>query len=221
MRNNLQIQPLGTRELSVMSVLSAIFVVASAFPFSAFIGGAGFITLGVVFVPVIGRILKPIPALISGLAGAIAVYVLQIATAPVFGLVSLLIPVSGIFLGSFAFHYRLGAVVPWAYVLFGTAYYLVFSEGTALWLLPYIVVLASLPFALKKTGARLPLLCLYSTMCELTTMNIASIAILNLPGPLWSLIAPFMYFERTVATLGAFFVITGVGRAIPGILGGK
>lgn len=209
---------LETRELAQMAVLAAIFVIASAIPFTAFIGGAGFITFGIVFVPVIARMLMPWPALISGWAGALALYVLQLATAPVFGPFSLAIPVSGMVLGSYGFHYRLGSIVPWGYVVFAAVYYLAFSGGTMIWLVPYFLVAASLPLTLRPTKLRVPLLCLYSTMCELATMTIASISVLNLPGPLWSFIAPFMFFERAVATVGAFLVNTGIGKAMPGMM---
>lgn len=209
---------LETRELSEMAVLSAIFVVTATIPISAFIGGSGFITLSIVIVPVIARILKPKAALICGLVGAVAVYALQIATAPIFGPLSLLIPTSGILLGSMAFHHRIGPIVPWVYVLFGTIFYVAFSGGGYLWLAPYVLALASLPLLLNRRRASLPLLCLYSTICELVTMNIASISFLRLPGPLWTVIAPFMFFERTVATLGSFLVIAGIHKAMPAFL---
>ena len=209
---------LGTRELSQMAVLSAIFVVASAIPVSAFIGGAGFITLGIVFVPVIARILKPKAALISGFVGSLAIYGLQFATAPIFGPLSLIIPTSGIFLGSIAFHHKIGPFAPWAYVLFGAIFYAALSGGGGLWLVPYVLVLVTLPLVLKMSKLRLPFLCLYSAMCELTTMNVASISILRLVGPVWSAIAPFMFYERTVATLGSFLLITGIRKAMPGFI---
>ncbi len=209
---------LGTRELSEIAVLSAIFVVASTLPVSAFIGGAGFITLGIVFVPVIARMLNPKAALISGFVGSLAIYGLQLATAPVFGPLSMLIPTSGMFLGSIAFHHKFGALAPWAYVLFGAIFYAIFSGGAYLWLVPYILALATLPLVLKRSRLRLPLLCLYSAMCELTTMNVASISVLHLVGPVWTAIAPFMFYERAVATLGSFLVITGIQKAMPRLI---
>lgn len=208
----------GTRELSQMAALSAIFVIASAIPVSAFIGGAGFVTLGIVLVPVIARILKPKAALISGVAGSLAVYGLQFATAPVFGLYSLLIPTSGIFLGSIAFHHKIGPIAPWTYVLFGAIFYAAFSGGGYLWLAPYLLVLVTFPLVLRMNRFRLPLLCLYSAMCELVTMTLGSISILRLPGPLWNVIVPFMLYERAVATAGSFLVISGVGKAMPGFI---
>ncbi len=215
-RNKLSLSVmLETRELSEIAVLSALFVIASVIPVSTFIGGAGFITLGIVLVPVIARMLRPWPALISGLVGALAMYALQLATAPIFGPISILIPMSGILLGSVGFHHRLGCAIPWGYVLFGAVYYFSFSRGTLLWLAPYLIVILSLPIVITESKFRLPLLCLYSTLCELTTMNIASIGILRLPGPLWSVITPLMFFERTVATAGSYMVISGIIKAMP------
>lgn len=212
---------LATRELSEIAVLSALFVIASVIPVSTFIGGAGFITLGIVLVPVIARMLRPWSALTSGLVGTLAVYALQIATAPIFGPISILIPISGILLGSIGFHNRLGCIIPWSYALLGAAYYFLFSGGTLLWLAPYIIVILSLPIVLSENKFRIPLLCLYSTMCELTTMNIASIMILRLPGPLWFVITPLMFFERIVATSGSYMVIRGISKAIPRMMGGQ
>jgi hypothetical protein len=55
-------------------------------------------------------------------------------------------------------------------------------------------------------------------MCELTTMTIASITILRLPGALWTLITPLMFYERAVATLGSFLLIAGLRKTLPAIL---
>ena len=210
---------IGTRELSQTAVLTAIFVVASVIPLTAFIGGAGFITLGIVFVPVLGCILKPRASLIAALTGSVCIYVLQMATAPVYGPYSLLVPTSGIFLGSVAFHNRLGGLAAWAYVFFGALYYWTFSGGTYAWLAPYFLVLVSLPFARRPSKIRVPLLCLYSTMCELTTMTMGSVYILRLPGPLWALITPFMFFERTVATSGSATLLAALRRTLPALFG--
>lgn len=194
-------------------------MLASAVPISSFIGGAGFVTLGEVFVPVMAVMLKPKAALLAGLVGTFVVYALQLATAPVYGPVSIVIPVAGIFLGSLAVHTRLGKFVAWAYVLFGAAFYAVFSGGTLAWLAPYILVAVTLPLVLVVTRWRFPLLCLYASMCELATMTIASITLLSLHGPVWAVITPFMFFERSVATGGAILVLSGLKKAMPNLIG--
>lgn len=208
---------LETKELSKIAGLSALFVVASTIPISSFIGGAGFISLSLVFVPVMAYLLKPKAATVSALVGSLVGYILQIGIGPVYGPVSFLIPTAGAMLGSIGFRSRVGALILWGYVLFGGAFYFFLSRGTLLWLAPYVVVLVSLPLVLFPGRWRILLLCFYATMCELTTMTLASITILQLPGSLWSLISPLMFYERTVATVGSFLLISGLRKAIPAL----
>jgi len=208
---------LETKVLSKIAGLSTIYAVASLIPISAFLGGAGFITLGIVIVPVIAYLLRPKAAFVSGLVGSLVVYVLQIGVGPVYGLVSLLIPTLAAMFGSTGFHSKTGVMLPWGYVLFGGLFYFYTSAGTLLWLLPYLLVLVSLPLALLGGRWQVLVLCLYTTMCELVTMTLASITILHLPGALWALITPLMFYERGFATVGSFLVITGLRKAMPKI----
>lgn len=208
---------LETKELSKIAGLSALFVVASVIPISSFIGGAGFISLSLVFVPVMAFLLKPKAAAVSALVGSMVGYVLQIGIGPIYGPVSFLIPTVGAMLGSIGFRSRVGAMIPWGYVLFGGAFYFFLSGGTLLWLVPYLVVLASLPLVIFPSRWRIMILCFYATMCELATMTLASITILQLPGSLWSLISPLMFYERTVATVCSFLLISGLRKGIPAL----
>ena len=204
-----------TRELSRVAGLSALYAVASLIPVSAFLGGVGFISLGIVFVPVMAYLLRPKAAIVSALVGSLVVYVLQIGIGPIYGPISFLIPTSGAMFGSVGFRSRKGAFIPWGYVLFGGAFYLFSSGGTLFWLVPYLLVLVSLPLVLVQGGWSIPLLCLYATMCELATMTMASITILQLPSSLWTLITPLMFYERTLATVGSFLMITGLRKTMP------
>lgn len=204
-----------TSELSKVAALSALFVVASVIPISSFIGGAGFISLSLIFVPVMAYLFKPKAAALSALVGCAVVYVLQIGIGPIFGPVSLLIPPAGAVLGSVSFRSRVGTLASCVYVLLGGAIYTVMSGGTMLWLVPYLAVLASLPLVVYSTRWRILALCFYSTMCELSTMTLASITILKLPSTLWLIICPFMFYERTVATVGSFLLISGLRKGMP------
>jgi hypothetical protein len=123
-----------------------------------------------------------------------------------------LVPLLAVALGSIAFHYEWGAIVPWGYVLAGAVYYIVFSKGGSLfWLAPYILVIASLPAALRvREPYRLGLLALYTAMSEQVTLNVLSISLLNLTGVFWSGVTPLMFLERTIATLGGFAVIVAL-----------
>ncbi len=199
-----------TQELALASSLAALFVASTFLPLTPFIGGPGFITLEIVMLPIIAAILRPVLATATAIVGALVMVVSpQPNLYTVFGFVWLLIPVVAVAAGSVAFHYKIGPVVPWAYVLTGAAYYLAYSRGgTMFWLVPYALVLFSLPVALRAGGTlKIGLIVLYTAMCEQVTMNILSISLLNLVGPAWAGITPLMYLERTVATVGGTVAI--------------
>lgn len=208
-----------TKELTRIATTSALYVVASFFPLTAFIGGGGFITVGIVILPVIAWMLRPRSALTTAVVSALAQYAFQISTAPIFGLYSLAIPIIAMTLGSIAFHSRKGIIAPWSFVFANAIFYVLYSNGAWFWLLPYLIIIFSLPLALKCSSLRLPLLCLYTTMCELAAMTIGSITILHLPGSLWTIIAGFMFFERGIATAGSYLVIKGLQAAMPNLAG--
>jgi hypothetical protein len=201
----------STFRLTLASSFAALFILSTFFPLTPFIGGPAFITLEIVMVPVIAATLPPGLATLTALVGSVGMVAGQTSLYRVFGLIGILIPVIATFLGSLGFRHRLGPIVPWSYVLGGAVYYLLFSQGgTLLWLIPYALVTFSLPAALfsKRDGAwRIGLLTLYTAMSEQVTMNVLSISLLNLVGPIWTVITPFMYSERSVATIGGTFLI--------------
>ena len=202
-----------TRDLTLTSSLAAVYVVSTFLPLTAFIGGAAFITAGIVMVPVIAAVLRPVFATIAILAGSIGTAIFQTGIYAVFGPLGLLVPILAAVLGSFAFHHRWGEVLPWAYVLAGLAYYILYSQGgTLFWLTPYVVVITSLPLVLRQWKG-LPvvgLLALYTTMTEQVTMNILSISLLGLVDGIWTIITPFMILERTIATVASFTLIVAL-----------
>jgi hypothetical protein len=55
-------------------------------------------------------------------------------------------------------------------------------------------------------------------MTEQVTLNILSISILSLTGPVWSVITPLMYLERTIATLGGAAGIVALKSGLGGRL---
>jgi hypothetical protein len=116
-------------------------------------------------------------AMSAVLVGSLGMALTQTSLYQVFGLLGLAIPAISATIGSVAFHHRAGSVVPWTYVAVGSVYYLAFSKGgTLLWLVPYVIVILSLPFTLKSTGSfRVGLLALYTTMSEVVTLNVLSI----------------------------------------------
>jgi len=191
--------------------LAAVYIVTTFFPLTPFIGGPGFITFEIVILPVIAAVLRPPLASSAVLVGSIGMALGQPSFYRVFGLPGLLIPVIAVALGSLGFHYRWGPLFPWTYVTSGAAYYLAFSGGTVIWLIPYAIVILSLPLALKSTTPyRIGLLALYTAMCEQVTINVLSISLLGLVGTVWLGITPFMFSERAVATFGGASIIVAL-----------
>ena len=94
----------------------------------------------------------------------------------------------------------------------GAIYYLLFSSGgTLLWLIPYGIVIVS-PLGVLKIGGAIHtgILSFYTAMCEQVTLNVLSISVLGLVGAVWTGITPFMYTERTVATIGGTLLIVTI-----------
>ncbi len=199
-------------DLTLSSGLAAVYVVTTFFPLTPFIGGPAFITLEIVMLPVIAALLRPPLATVTVFVGSLGMALGQASFYQIFGLAGLLIPIVAVATGSLPFHYRLGPIVPWTYVLAGAVFYVLFSKGgTLYWLVPYALVLFSLPATLRiEKSYRIWLLSLYTAMSEQVTMNVLSILLLGLVGPVWVVITPFMYAERTLATVGGATAIVAL-----------
>src|SRR6266571_7443716 len=201
-----------TAELTLAAGLAAVYVATTFVPLTPFIGGPGFITLEIVMLPVIAALFRPALATATVFVGSLGMALGQPSFYAVFGLPGLLVPVAAVLLGSIAFHYKAGPLVPWGYVIVGALYYITFSQGgTPYWLVPYALVAFSLPLALRLRGwPRIGLLCLYTAMAEQVTLNVLSISLLGLVGPFWTGVTPLMYLERTLATMGGTAVVVGL-----------
>jgi len=209
-----------TRRIALIALFTALYIAGNAIPIDAFIGGAGFITAGIILLPVMARLLKPKESVVIALIAPLGLYIFQLSIIPVFGFFGMLVPALALIFGSLGFHKSY--LYPSSYIAFGAIWYILFSHGTLLWLLPYLVVIGLAvadrvrPF---KVGQRLEVV-LHSfdaTMCELVTLNIGSISLLHLPGDLWTIITPFMLLERTVAVIGASSILLALIR-VKGIL---
>ena len=204
-----------TRRIALAATFTALYVAGNAIPISAFIGGAGFITAGIILLPVLARLLKPKEAIIVAILAPLGLFTFQLSLIPVFGFFGMLIPAMAIILGSLGFHRSY--LIPTAYVVFGLVWYVLFSGGTFLWLLPYFIVVAlalANQFRRFAKGGKWEILLhsLEVTVCELVTMNIGSVSILHLPGGLWLLITPVMYFERGLAVIGSAVILLALIR---------
>lgn len=205
----------GTRRTALIALLAALFVVGNAIPLDAFVGGAGFITGGIILLPVMARLLRPKEAVVVAVLASVALFVFQLSIIPVFGYYGMLVPAIGIVLGSVGFHRSY--LYPMSYVVFGALWYLLFSHGTLFWLLPYFIAIVMTvanqirPFEPRKR-LNVVLHSLDTTICELVTLNIGSISLLHLPGELWAIITPFMLLERALAVIGASSILLALIR---------
>jgi hypothetical protein len=203
----------NTFRLTIASSLAGLFILTTFVPLTPFIGGPAFITLEIVMIPVIAWLLPPSLAVFTALVGSIGMFLAQTSFYNAFGLPGILIPVIATVIGSVAFNYRLGPILAWTYVIIGLVYYILFSQGgTMFWLIPYVIVIISLPLALRNKDKlfTIGLIAFYTAMSEQVTMNILSISLLHLVGPVWTIITPFMYSERTVATIGGTLLIVAL-----------
>ena len=200
-----------TTELTLSASLAAVYIVSTLFPVSPFIGGPGFITVEIVMLPVIAALLRPVLAGVSITVGSLGMALLRTSIYGFFGPLGLLVPIIATVLGSVGFHYRFGLFVPWAYVFGGAVYYLAFSQGTLVWLIPYLIVIVSPVAVLRMRGPfRTGFLSLYTAMSEQVGLNILSISVLGLVGGIWTAITPFMFSERAVATIGGAVLIVAL-----------
>ena len=202
-----------TSELTLAATLAAVYIVSTFIPVSPFIGGGpGFITAEVAMLPLIAALLRPVLAGASITAGSLGMALFKSSIYAVFGPLGLLVPIIATVLGSVAFHYKVGALLPWSYLVLGALYYVAFSQGgTILWLAPYMIVIISLPAVLKMSGVlRIGFLSFYTAMSEQVTLNVLSISALGLVGTVWTAITPFMYTERAVAAFGGAFLIVAL-----------
>ncbi len=119
-----------TRRLALVALLGSLYVSANAIPIDAFIGGAGFITAGIIMLPVIAGLLRPKDAIVAAVLASIGLVAFQLSFIPIFGFYGLLVPTLAIAFGSLGFHRSL--LYPSAHLVFGASWYVIFSGGTLL-----------------------------------------------------------------------------------------
>src|SRR5437773_10391767 len=165
-----------TAELTLAAGLAATYIITTFIPLTPFIGGPGFITLEIVMLPIIAALLRPPLALAAVFVGSLVAALGQSSFTFTFGPVGLLIPLIAVAAGSIAFHYRLGPIVPWAYILAGAVYYVALSNGgRLLWLAPYFLVIISIPVIFRiRDNPRMRPLSFYTPMPQPVTLNILS-----------------------------------------------
>ena len=162
--------------------------------------------------PLIAALLRPRLAAATITVGSLGMAILRTSIYSFFGPLGILVPIIATILGSVAFHYKMGPLLPWAYVLAGAIYYVTFSDGgTLLWLIPYFIVIVSVVAVIVMRGTlRTGFLAFYTSISEQVGLNVLSISVLGLTGGIWTVITPFMYAERAVATFGGAVLIVAL-----------
>lgn len=205
-----------TRQLALTAILAAIYIVTNWIPFSQYIGGAGFITLSVVMVPVIAAILTPVYALFAGLIGGLGINIFVTGYAMVMPAYSAFIPAVAILLGSLAMHDRKYSWAIVAFLILEGAYYIFAYKFTAtpVWLTHYIIAIILGLYYMFTNKFKMGII--YTTaLAENAMLNIGSIFLLRLPATLWPIIFPASFIERIIAAVGAIVVIKGLYKALP------
>jgi hypothetical protein len=223
---------ISTREISLMAVLAALYAVSFFLPFSQFIGGAAFITFSIIILPILCKFLRPIPAMVAGVIGMAIAASVGVGLAPVYGLYSFAIPLVAGLLGSLSFHYRWGAIPGIAFLAVCGYLYAAYSGGTLLWLVPYAAAIIAAIIGLlvyndkrksavwNRTSWIVIIGCFIylTTMIENATMNLGSIFILQLPGPLWTVITPVSILERVITLAIVLTLLTALWSRFRGKL---
>lgn len=200
-----------SRQIATASVLATAYSICSYLPISVFIGGEGFITANVTVLPLIAYLLDFEYALTASIIGGTVMYFTGTSITPIFGPLAVTIPAFGAIFGNLT-KKSMFAALP--LVAVGTAIYLIFSEGTPLWLILYIAPVVTSILSLRHANLKLVNCCISTAISELIAMDILTIFLLNFPGYLWIIILPFAIYERTLAVLASTLILKGVLKYI-------
>jgi len=202
-----------SRELALTICFAALYAFCATIPLSLFIGGSGMITAAIIILPLMVELLNPATAILAAFLGTLAMYSLNLAIAPVFGISSIFIPLAGAIFGS--------ATKTKAFVLPGMIWiatemvlYLQYSGGTPIWVVPYIITILLCFFYFKGEKWQMVSRAAITSISEQAMMNALCIFQLQLPGELWAFITPFMFYERTVAIVGGVLLALAVRRFV-------
>lgn len=207
------------KKLSLIAIMSTVYMITNMIPISQFIGATVFIPLSIVFVPVMAYYLSSKEALISASIGGLGSIFINPAGAAVFGIFAILTPAVAATLGSLGFMNRKYTLIPISFLMVEFFFYVIWYGGTAtyLWGTHYAIAIL-LGLAYYFTGKDILFLIPVTTMCENAMLNIYSITVAGLPASLWGFIIVPSMIERTIATVGAFMLIQGLNRALPGFM---
>jgi len=213
-------ESLDTKRIALASMMAVLYVVLTAFPFSAYIGGPGFITTGCFLIPVIAMLLPPVYAGMSGLLGGIITSVLAMGYGQVMPVYGWFIPSTAAFFGSFAFRKR--PYIPMGVLILEGLLYLYHYQfkATPMFLAHYVVaiVLGMLAILMDDVVVTMVSSIALTTMVENAMLNVGSMFVLHLPAELWVVIAPTSFMERAIILVVSYLIIMGLVSYVPGMV---
>lgn len=164
-------------------------------------------------------LLSPLDAFVSSLIGGLIGLYIAPAQA-MFGVLSILLPIAGATLGSFAYHKgKMGNSIAGVFLIVSVLAYLIRNYPFPYFVAPHLVALCMVLVAVfrKITPLRwkIPLYAFVATMCEQGMMMIFAVHLLGLPWQVFTGILPLMLYERLVGAIGGTIVFFSLMKTVP------
>jgi len=210
------LETLKPRDLTKIAVFAALYVVMSFIPVSMFIGAGSFLSLSLVITPVIAVLLTPLEALICSVIAGLILVIINPGAA-MFGVFTLLLPISGSVCGSLIIRLRGGSLIVSIFLLIVITFYIIYRGSFIFWIIPHVIALILVLGSshIEKKYVTVYIIPLISTICEQGAMLILAIGLLKLPVVVFQTAFPLMLYERTFATLGGTLLIITLRRIVP------
>jgi len=205
---------LKVRRISLMAMLSIVYVLCTLIPISPFIGGPSLLTLNLIIVPTVALILSPVEAFITSLIGSlITLWAVPMALANIFGPSVILLPVLGSTMGSLS-KYKAGKIIVGPYLVFCIFGFIHAIPEFPYWIAPHMlaVILCPVTEFIKNQKLKIVIIAFVSTMCEQAIMMMLAVYQVQLPWQVFAVAFPFMIYERTLATIGGSILTLAISK---------
>jgi hypothetical protein len=204
---------LQIRRLSIAIIFASLFVVLSFIPIgTSLIGGSGLFSLSLILPPVVGWLLGPSYGSFSMIMGSLAYTFLSPLSS--FGLLAFIIPSSGAFFSGLN---RKGfSLVTTAYLCLFSLSYVIIYPIVWWFIIPHLIAVcfSVLFFLLRHTRISIFLSSFSSTFSQQATGLILTIVILQLKAEIYYIIFPSMIYERVLAGIGSFLLISAIEKRL-------
>jgi hypothetical protein len=205
----------SSKSIALVSILAALYIVASFIPVSMFIGAQSFLSLALIITPLIAVALEPIQALTCSAIAGIAMSLINPSSAT-FGLLTPLLPIMGATSGSIIYHRKTKLLaLPLLFLAGIILFYTTSRPEFPYWVIPHgIAILAAIATRFtKRQEITIALTSFVATMCEQAAMLLLAVGILALPTPVFQAAFPLMLYERTIGTIGGWLILIALRKA--------